>query len=237
MCSGTDSVRATYHVARGRTSRRPRAATPRRVVRVGLDGPPRAAAARVGRRWRDVRGPLIVAAGLAVLQAALVYCALRAIQELGAVAVAAACRSSPPRRSRWCSGWASCATPSAPSCRFGQAPAARILEVVEAARPALREGLSAGQRAHPGRGDAPRCSATRAVAVTDRGRVLAHVGLGGDHHGAGTAAPPGRRGRDDGAARRPPAGRLAARLRRRDCPLRSAVVAPIARAHRRRSGR
>jgi two-component system sensor histidine kinase LytS len=67
-----------------------------------------------------------------------------------------------------------------------------------------------------------------AVAVTDRATVLAHAGLASDHHGAGTGAPPG--------AVAAMAARRVARLPvgwghgcdGRDCPLRSAVVAPLA---------
>jgi LytS/YehU family sensor histidine kinase len=67
-----------------------------------------------------------------------------------------------------------------------------------------------------------------AVAVTDRERVVAHAGLGADHHGAGTPAPPG--------AVAAMAARRVARLPvgwghgcdGRNCPLKSAVVAPIA---------
>ncbi len=43
----------------------------------------RIAAARVGRRWADIRGPLLAASALALIQAAVVYLALRALQELG----------------------------------------------------------------------------------------------------------------------------------------------------------
>src|SRR6478609_2419217 len=43
----------------------------------------RIASARVGRRWVDIRGPLLAAAALALLQAALIYVSLRVVQELG----------------------------------------------------------------------------------------------------------------------------------------------------------
>ena len=67
--------------------------------------------------------------------------------------------------------------------------------------------------------------------------MLAHVGLGGDHHGAGTAAPPGAVAAmtEQRVARLPVGWRHG--CDGGDCPLKSAVVAPIARAHRRRSGR
>src|SRR3954447_25427172 len=73
---------------------------------------------------------------------------------------------------------------------LGQAPAAKILEVVDAARATLHNGLDQTSarilafEAHERLGYG-------AVAVTDRHSVLAHVGLGADHHGVGHAAPPG----------------------------------------------
>src|SRR6185437_3159172 len=73
---------------------------------------------------------------------------------------------------------------------LGQAPAAKILEVVDAARPALHNGLdqtSAQILAY----EAHERLGYGAVAVTDRHSVLAHVGLGADHHGVGRPVPPG----------------------------------------------
>ena len=184
-----------------------------------------AAAARVGRRWRDVRGPLLAAAALALVQAALVYLALRAVQELGfslflLVPIVA------------CSTLALVAWMGLVRHAFGavvpmgQAPAARLLEIVEHCRSALRDGFTpttariVAHETHAALGYG-------AVAVTDRSRVLAHVGLGRDHHGTGTAAPPGAV--TAMAARR--VARLPIGWRHgcdgRDCPLKSAVVAPI----------
>ncbi len=186
----------------------------------------RAAAARVGRRWHDVRGPLVVAAGLAVVQAGQVYLALRAIQELGLslwllVPVVAATTLA---LVLWMGLVRHAFGAVVP---LGQAPAARILEVVEAARPALREGLAApsarilAEEAHGRLGYG-------AVAVTDRGRVLAHVGLGGDHHAAGTPAPPGAVAAmvEQRVARLPVGWRHG--CDGRDCPLRSAVAEAFA---------
>src|SRR5262249_25148751 len=99
-------------------------------------------------------------------------------------------------------------------------------EVVEAARPALRNGLdhTSAQilafEAHERLGYG-------AVAVTDTHTVLAHVGLGADHHGVGLPVPPGAV--DPMAAHRvtPLAGGWKHGCDGRDCPLKSAVVAPI----------
>jgi LytS/YehU family sensor histidine kinase len=186
----------------------------------------RIAAARVGRRWADVRGPLLAAATLALLQAALVYVALRAIQELGLslfllvpiVAVTTLGLVTWLGLVRHAFG---AVVP------LGQAPAAKILEVVEVCRLPLRDGLTetaARVVAH----EVKSRLGYGAVAVTDRTTVLAHAGLASDHHGAGTGAPPG--------AVAAMAARRVARLPvgwghgcdGRDCPLRSAVVAPLA---------
>jgi two-component system sensor histidine kinase LytS len=186
----------------------------------------RIAAARVGRRWRDVRGPLLASATLALVQAGLVYLALRAFQSLGwslslLVPVVAATTLA---LILWMGLVRHAFGAVVP---IGQAPAAAILESVEVCRAALREGFtetSARIVAH----ELHARLGYGAVAVTDRERVLAHAGLAADHHGAGTAAPPG--------AVASMAARRVSRLPvgwghgcdGRDCPLRSAVVAPLA---------
>jgi two-component system sensor histidine kinase LytS len=212
-----------WHVAAPPDAREPRR---RDASFVWVSTGRRAAAARVGRRWRDVRGPLIVAAGLAIVQAGLVYCALRVIQELGAslwllVPVVAA---STLALVLWMGLVRHAFGAVVP---LGQAPAARILEVVESARPSLREGLNPSS-ARILAEEAHRLLGYAAVAVTDRARVLAHVGLGGDHHGAGTDAPPGAvtAMTEQRVARLPVGWRHG--CDGGDCPLRSAVVAPIA---------
>jgi two-component system sensor histidine kinase LytS len=183
-------------------------------------------AGRAGRRWNELRGPLLAAAGAALVQALVVYLALRGLQELSisllwllpivtvttlalvawmGLVRAAFGRAAPP---------------------LGQEPAARILDVVDAARPALRGGLDVTSasilafEAHERLGYG-------AVAVSDRERVLAHVGLGADHHGAGRLAPPGAVAAmaEDRVARLPVGWKHG--CDGRDCPLRSAVVAPI----------
>ncbi len=186
----------------------------------------RIAAARVGRRWADVRGPLLAAATLALLQAALVYLGLRAVQELGLslfllvpiVAVTTLGLVTWLGLVRHAFG---AVVP------LGQAPAAKILEVVEFCRQPLRAGLSDTAALLVAHETQVRLG-YGAVAVTNRSTVLAHAGLGSDHHGPGTDAPPG--------AVSAMAARRVARLPvgwghgcgGRDCPLRSAVVAPLA---------
>ena len=197
----------------------------------------RIAAARVGRRWADIRGSLLAAAALALLQAALVYVALRALQELGlslfllvpivAVTTLGARRLARPRaRAR-----------SARVVPLGQAPAAKILEIVEALRGAaarraprrparmvaLRDRVAA--RLRRGRRHRPRRTCSRTPASAS------------DHHGAGPAAPPGAV--DAMAERR--VSRLPVGWKHgcdgRDCPLRSAIVAPIVEPQRASSAR
>ena len=187
----------------------------------------RIAAARVGRRWADIRGSLLAAATLALLQAALVYVSLRAIQELGLslyllvpiVAVTTLGLVTWLGLVRHAFG---AVVP------LGQAPAAKILEVVEACRTPLRDGLDRDRRAD-GR---PRHAVAPRLRRGGRHRPLhacsRTLGLASDHHGAGTGAPPG--------AVAAMAARRVARLPvgwghgcdGRDCPLRSAVVAPLA---------
>ena len=149
----------------------------------------RIAAARVGRRWADVRGSLLAAATLALLQAALVYVALRAVQELGLslfllvpiVAVTTLGLVTWLGLVRHAFG---AVVP------LGQAPAAKILEIVEALRMPLRDGLTETAALMVAHVTQSRLG-YGAVAVTDRATVLAHAGLASDHHGAGTGAPPG----------------------------------------------
>jgi two-component system sensor histidine kinase LytS len=186
----------------------------------------RLAAAKVGRRWADIRGPFLAAATLALIQAALVYVALRGIEDAGLPVelVVPLVAFSTLALVLWMGLVRHAFGAVVP---MGQAPAARILEVVEACRPVLREGFgetSCRVVAH----EVHRELGYGAVAVTDRERVVAHAGLAADHHGAGTPAPPG--------AVAAMAARRVARLPvgwghgcdGRNCPLKSAVVAPIA---------
>ena len=176
----------------------------------------RIAAARVGRRWADVRGSLLAAATLALLQAALVYVALRAVQELGlslfllvpivAVTTLGAGHLARPRPARVRRGRA--ARPGArredPRDRRGAADAV--------ARRAHRDGGADGRPRHP---VAPRLR---------RGRR--HRPLDGARARRPRVRPPRRghrctarrRGRDGRPARRPAAGRLGPRLRRPRLP-------------------
>jgi two-component system sensor histidine kinase LytS len=185
----------------------------------------RVASARVGRRWHEIRGPLLAASAFALTQAIIVYLALRALQETGArllwlVPIVAL---STLALVAWMGLVRSAFGRVVP---LGQAPAAKILEVVEASRPALRAGLDRTSaqvlafEAHERLGYG-------AVAVTDRSRVLAHVGLGADHHGAGMPAPPGAvDAMIEHRVTRLPVGWKHG-CDGRDCPLKSAVVTPL----------
>ena len=151
----------------------------------------RIAAARVGRRWADVRGSLLAAATLALLQAALVYVALRAVQETRPVAVPAGADRRRHDARRWSPGSASSGTRSAPSCRSARRPPRRSSRSSRLRGRRCATG-SPRRRARSWRPRSrSRASATaRSPSPTARA-VLAHAGLASDHHGAGTGAPPG----------------------------------------------
>lgn len=108
---------------------------------------------------------------------------------------------------------------------LGDDQAAAILEIATVTGPALREGLSPGGALAIAEEVQGRLGFA-AVAVTDREHVLAHVGLAGDHHGAGTAAPPGavQAMTESRVARLPVGWRHGCAG---ECPLRSAVVGPL----------
>src|ERR1700712_3311620 len=166
----------------------------------------RLAAARVGRRWAGVAGPLLAAAALGLAQAIVVTIAGLALQETGTsllwlVPVVAL---STLALVAWMGLVRAAFGQMVP---LGQAPAAKILEVLEAARPLLRSGLDA-QSATILAFEAQSRLGYGAVAVTDTKRVLAHVGLGADHHGTDRPAPPGAGAAvAGGRGQRPPAGR------------------------------
>ncbi len=108
---------------------------------------------------------------------------------------------------------------------FGAGPAARMLEVVAVASPVLHAGLTP-QAASLLATEVQLRLGYAAVAVSDRVRVLAHVGLAADHHGQGTAAPPGavQAMAEARVARLPVGWRHGCDSH---CPLRSAVVGPL----------
>ena len=107
----------------------------------------RLAAAKVGRRWHEVRGPLMIAAALASAQAVV---ALRR---------AARAAGRPARTLRWIVPITALTTLALVAWMglvraafgrvvpLGQAPAAAILETIEAVRGALRGGFDAAERA------------------------------------------------------------------------------------------
>ena len=149
----------------------------------------RLAAAKVGRRWHEVRGPLMIAAALASIQALLLFVVLRMLQDSGISL-------------RWFVPIVALTTLALVAwlglvrAAFGrvvplaQAPAAAILETLEAVRGALRGGFDAASAQVVAYEIRERLGYA-AVSVCDRERVLAHAGLGDDHHGAGLPAPPG----------------------------------------------
>src|SRR5436190_7074692 len=100
----------------------------------------RLAAARVGSRWHDVRGPLLAAGGLALSQAVVVYVALRTLQQAGASLLWLVPLTALTTLAlvAWMGLVRAAFGRVVP---LGQAPAAKILEVVDAARPALHNGL------------------------------------------------------------------------------------------------
>jgi two-component system sensor histidine kinase LytS len=185
----------------------------------------RLAAAKVGRRWHEVRGPLMIGAALASVQALLLFVVIRMLQDQGVSL-------------RWFVPIVALTTLALVAwlglvraafgrvVPLGQAPAAAILETVEAVRGALRGGFdpaSAQVLAYETR----ERLGYAAVSVCDRDKVIAHAGLGADHHGAGLPAPPGAV--DAMLERR--VSRLPVGWKHgcdgRDCPLRSAIVTPI----------
>src|SRR6478735_6219480 len=185
----------------------------------------RLAAAKVGRRWHEVRGPLMIAAALASIQALLLFVVLRMLQDSGISL-------------RWFVPIVALTTLTLVAWMglvraafgrvvpLGQAPAAAILETIEAVRGPLRGGFDAASAQVLAYETRERLGYA-AVSVCDRETVLAHSGLGADHHGAGMPAPPGAI--DAMIERR--VSRLPVGWKHgcdgRDCPLRSAIVAPI----------
>jgi two-component system sensor histidine kinase LytS len=185
----------------------------------------RLAAAKVGRRWHEVRGPLMIAAAIASAQAILLFVVLRMLQDGGVTL-------------RWIVPITALTTLTLVAWMglvraafgrvvpLGQAPAAAILETIEAVRGALRGGFDAAS-AQVVAYEVRERLGYAAVSVCDREHVLAHAGLGADHHGAGLAAPPGAV--DAMTERR--VSRLPVGWKHgcdgRNCPLRSAIVAPI----------
>ena len=103
--------------------------------------------------------------------------------------------------------------------------------------PLLRAGLDAQSAQVLALRGADSGSATAPSPSPTASRVLAHAGLGADHHGAGPSRAAGRRRRDDRAARRAPAGRLGPRLRRPRLPAASRPSSRRSSSAARRSAR
>ncbi len=179
--------------------------------------------AKAERRWNRIRGAVLIATGLAFAQALLLYIVVRVLQDRGGslrliVPIAAL------------STLALLAFLGLVRTGFGrdpeEAPEASILAVVAAARGALRRGFDA-QSAAVLAYEAHAQLGYDAVSVTDRGEVLAHAGLGADHHGKGQAVPPGAIGAmaENRVVRLPVGWKHG--CDGRDCPLRSAVALPL----------
>ena len=185
----------------------------------------RGRSARAGRRhWADLRGPMLAAAIIGLFQAGLVGLALEAFSrwDVRAVAVVPVVAITTFLlvlflglvRSSMRDGSV-----------LGSGPAAAILEIVAITTPVLREGLTPAAAQLLAR-EAQERLGYAALAVSDRSQVLAHVGLAADHHGAGTAAPPGAvQAMDEERVARLPAGWRHGCTS--TCPLRSAVVGPL----------
>ena len=166
----------------------------------------------------------MAAAALALLQAGIAGLALEAFAELDvrAIAIVPVVALSTFLLALWLGlvrgGFAGAVAP-------GDAEAAAILDVATSSGPALKEGLSPASALVVAEEVYGRLGFA-AVAVTDRERVLAHVGRASDHHGAGTTAPPGAmQAMTEARVARLPVGWRHGCAG--DCPLRSAVVGPL----------
>ena len=198
---------------------------PRREAAFTWVSSQRGVSARAGRRhWAELRGPTLAAAVLALLVSGVVGLALETLSSRGVDAiwvvplVAGLVFALVVLMSLVRSGVSA-------DELLGGGRAAGVLEVAAITTPVLHDGLSPAaaqllaREAHARLGFA-------AVAVADRSRVLAHVGLAADHHGAGTDAPPGAvQAMDESRVARLPVGwRHGCDS---DCPLRAAVVGPL----------
>jgi two-component system sensor histidine kinase LytS len=185
----------------------------------------RGVSARAGRRhWAELRGPVLAAVVLALLVSGVTGLALETLLSRGVDAiwavpiVALLVFGLVVSLSLIRSGVAS-------DELLGGGRAAGILEVAVIATPVLHDGLTPAAAQLLAR-EAEARLGFAAVAVADRARVLAHVGLAADHHGAGTDAPPGAvQAMDEARVARLPVGwRHGCDS---NCPLRAAVVGPL----------
>ena len=181
----------------------------------------RGRSARAGRRhWAELRGPMLAAAVLGLVQAGIVGLALQLFdgRDIRAVAVVPVVAVTTFALILFLGLIRS-------AQRVGGSPAAAIVDTVAIATPVLHDGLTPAS-AQLLAAEAQARLGYAAFAVTDRSTVLAHVGLAADHHGAGTAAPPGAaQAMDESRVARLPVGwRHGCDA---SCPLRSAVVGPL----------
>ena len=198
---------------------------PRREAAFTWVSSQRGVSARAGRRhWAELRGPMLAAAVLALLVSGAVGLALEALASRGAdpiwavPVVAVLVFALVVALTLIRSGVAA-------DELLGGGRAAGILEIAAITAPVLHDGLTP-VAARLLAGETRARFGVAAVAVSDRSRVLAHVGLAADHHGAGTDAPPGAvLAMDEARVARLPVGwRHGCDS---DCPLRSAVVGPL----------
>ena len=185
----------------------------------------RGSSARAGRRrWADLRGPMLAAAALGLLQAGIVGLALEVFFTWGirAIWIAPLVAASTFLLVLFL---ALVRTAVRPGDAMGEGPAAEILEVIAVTAPVLHDGLTAKGAQLLAREVQTRLGYA-AVAVSDRSQVMAHVGLAADHHGAGTPAPPGalQAMAEARVARLPVGWRHGCDS---NCPLMSAVVGPL----------
>ncbi len=185
----------------------------------------RGVAARSRRRhWADIRGPMLAAAALGLLQAGIAGLALEGFSrwQWQPVAIVPVIAASTFVMVLFLS---LVRTALRPDDVFGDGPTGAILEVVAITTPVLHDGLTQAA-AQLLATEAQARLGYAAVAVSDRTLVLAHVGLASDHHGVGTAAPPGavQAMGESRVARLPVGWRHGCDA---GCPLRSAVVGPL----------
>ena len=177
----------------------------------------RLAAAKVGRRWHEVRGPLMIAAALASIQALLLFVVLRMLQDSGvSLALVRADRGAHHARAGRLAG-ARARTPSDGSCR---SPRRRPQPSWRRSRPcagALRGGFDAASAQVVAYEIRERLGYARRVGVRPRARARARRARRRPPR-RGPSGAARRRRRDDRAARVAAPGRLEARLRRPRLP-------------------
>ena len=160
----------------------------------------RLAAAKVGRRWHEVRGPLHDRRRARVRSRRCCCSSCCACCRTRACRCAGSCPSWRSPRSRSSPGWGSCAPPSDASCRSARRPPRPSWRRSRPCAAPLRGGFDAASAQVLAYETRERLGYA-AVSVCDRERVLAHAGLGARSSRRGPARAAGRRRRDARAAR------------------------------------